>query len=288
MDEGFVLIGAGLPRTGTMSTRAALQNLLKGKIHHMATVMSERLDKHDFWKKAVAKQVSTNDWQETLSEYRGGVDYPISFFYKEIMEAFPNAKVLLNVRDPIKWYESVKNSIFRLHMTARCWPCTWFTALIGQAESIELVAQLSELIPSYSSEEMSMFSAVAAGQSQAVQFWTEHVNQVKSTVPADRLLVWDVREGWEPLCQFMDLPIPDEPFPRVNDTASIEGARKRILYSSWFFVVFLPAFMLLAAWSFEFYSPAPFLLMVVGYCLIISGLRSIMLTSVLKNHTKSD
>jgi len=74
----------------------------------------------------------------------------------------------------------------------------------------------------------------------------------------------------------------------VNDTASIEGARKRILYSSWFFVVFLPAFMLLAAWSFEFYSPAPFLLMVVGYCLIISGLRSIMQTSVLKNHTKSD
>ena len=90
---------------------------------------------------------SRSEWRIILADYRGGVDYPISFFYKEIMEVYPNAKVLLNVRDPTKWYESVHGSILKLMNTVNTWPCTWFTSLISRRESMSLVNALSRPIP---------------------------------------------------------------------------------------------------------------------------------------------
>ena len=90
---------------------------------------------------------SRSEWRIILADYRGGVDYPISFFYKEIMEVYPNAKVLLNVRDPAKWYESVHGSILKLVTTVNSWPCTWFSSLIGKRDSLSLVDKLSRPIP---------------------------------------------------------------------------------------------------------------------------------------------
>merc|ERR1711970_934340 len=141
--EKFMLVGAGLPRTGTMSTRAALKLLLGGDIYHMETVAMERPDHHQLWRRALNRTINKNDWITLLSDYRGGVDYPISFYYKEIMEVYPQAKVLLNVRDPVKWYESVRGSILHLMTTVNKWPCTWFTSLVGLRESMSLANDLS-------------------------------------------------------------------------------------------------------------------------------------------------
>ena len=70
-------------------------------------------------------------WRTLLGDYVAGVDYPVSHFYKEILREFPDVKVLLNVRDPVRWYESVRDSILALHLTMQSWPCSWFHSLMG-------------------------------------------------------------------------------------------------------------------------------------------------------------
>merc|ERR1711976_737773 len=113
---GFVVIGSGLPRTGTNSLRNALNILLDGAVYHMYQVAFGKKVDATFWEKAVKRPMSKREWTDFLvgRGFRGGVDYPISLFYKELMEIFPEAKVVLTVRDnPETWYESVKNSIYK-------------------------------------------------------------------------------------------------------------------------------------------------------------------------------
>jgi len=245
----LVLIGAGLPRTGTMSTRAALKQLLAGDIYHMETVAKERPDHHKLWWKALGGNISKSEWQTILADYKGGVDYPISFFYKEIMEVYPNAKVLLNVRDPVKWYESVHGSILQMMITVNKWPCTWFTSLVRVREKMLLVNALSRPVPQCSTMGLGMFGAVSESKEKAVKFYEEHVEEVKRHVPADKLLVWEVKEGWGPLCRFLEVPEPSTPFPRVNDTAEIMKARRNVLLMSWIVIVIIPLLLVALALS---------------------------------------
>merc|ERR1712013_30660 len=210
--EKFVLIGAGLPRTGTMSTRSALKYLLGGDIYHMETVALERPDHHSIWWKALAGTITKSEWREILAGYRGGVDYPVSFFYKEIMTVFPNARVLLNIRDPGRWYESVHGSILQLNTTISRWPCTWFTTILGVRGSMALVDALSRPVPLCSTTGLGMFGAVEESKETAVRFFEEHVAEVKKVVPEEKLLVWEVKEGWGPLCRFLGVPEPTLPF----------------------------------------------------------------------------
>ena len=113
----FVLIGAGLPRMGTMSTYAALEMILPGKCHHMARVMSDKTDRNTtFWLRAVRGEVTDGDWRQFVKDERlsAGVDYPSSLFWKDLVRIYPNAKVLRNDRDPVRWYESVNNTILQI------------------------------------------------------------------------------------------------------------------------------------------------------------------------------
>jgi len=269
---GFVLIVAGLPRTGTTSTAVALQQILKGDIYDNPI---KHPDYYTFWSKVSEHKESVEDWQTTLGECRGGV---VPFFYREVMAAFPNAKVLLIVRDPVKWYQSVKDSVFKIHITMVSWPCSWFTTLIGARPFIELSSKVGGYyIQPYSTTGLCMFDVVAAGEEMAVQFNKDYVNEVKTYVPADRLLVWEVKEGWAPLCKFLDLPVPDSPFPRVNDSEMFDRTRKIFLILSWFFIVILPAAMVLGAYYFNLFTLDPFLRMVGGYVLVIGLLRFVAL-----------
>jgi len=216
-----------------------------------------------------------------MDEFRGGVDYPVSLFYKELMEAYPEAKVLLNVRDPVKWYQSVKDSILRLQLSLREWPCSWFTVLIGRSGPMDLVNDLCHFAPDSSSSGLGMFKAVMAGEETAVQFYNDHVNEVKSHVPADRLLVWEVKEGWGPLANFLDVPVPEGPFPRVNDTAEMNGLRIKIQRMSWFFIVIVP---LLLAICGQVFSLSP-LGLLAGY-VVGMGLLRLLFDQSVKAHGK--
>ena len=99
---------------GTTSTRVALKTLLNGDVYHMIVVAVERPEHRPLWIQAVNKTITRKGWKTLLDEYAGGVDYPVSHFYKEILEVYPDAKVVLTVRDPVKWYQSVKESILHV------------------------------------------------------------------------------------------------------------------------------------------------------------------------------
>merc|ERR1712106_385900 len=111
-DVEVILIGAGLPRTGTHSTFTALEQLLPGKCHHMKRAMTGSRDAN-FWLRGARGELLEEDWKQFIKAegLSASVDYPMSLYWKDLVKMYPNAKVLLTVRDPVKWYQSVKNTI---------------------------------------------------------------------------------------------------------------------------------------------------------------------------------
>ena len=178
------------PTIGTMSTRAALKTLLRGEVYHMMELIFERPDHHKLWKQALDKTITKEGWKTILGDYVAGVDYPVAHFYKEILEVYPDVKVLLNVRDPVRWYESVRDSILKISRIQTSWPCSWLVSLMGSDPW--LPTYFSDPVATSSSKGYGMFSAVTAGQEAAVEFFHEHVEEVKKHVPEDKLLVFEV------------------------------------------------------------------------------------------------
>ena len=104
------VIGAGFGRTGTMSLKVALEELGFGPCYHMREVF-EHPEHIELWRAAM--RGDPVDWERVLGDYRATVDWPGCTFYGELLERNPDAKVILTVRDPQRWYESVRDTIYR-------------------------------------------------------------------------------------------------------------------------------------------------------------------------------
>ncbi len=203
------VIGAGLPRTGTLSQKVALEMLGFGPCYHMVNVLTN-LPLARQWEQAIDTDA---DWDEVFGEHESTVDWPGSFFYRELIEAYPDAKVLLSVRDPEAWERSMLDTIFDLFH--------------GQSV-MTYVSKARERIDPDWREFMDMMRRMWAAQGvfsgpelrpgQLAATIARYQEQVQRTVPEDRLLVWNVAEGWEPLCRFLDVEVPDAEFPRLNDS----------------------------------------------------------------------
>ena len=222
-DVEFILVGAGLPRTGTLSTWTALEKLLPGKCHHMLRAFTGKND-GAFWTKASRGELSDEDWREFIRSERlsACVDYPMSLYWKDLATLYPNAKVLLTVRDPVRWYTSVKNTIRNIQVfmssSLLAAPLRMLQRFTGQSMAAADFTCWgpTHLGPRYP---RGLFGVIDSGEETAVRFFNDWTAQVKAEIPADRLLVFEVKQGWGPLCQFLGLPEPEEPFPNVNDTA---------------------------------------------------------------------
>lgn len=229
------VVGAGLPRTGTLSTREALQILLKEPCYHMTCCANNR-EHIAFWQAVhdkgpdVTPQMLTRFFDDHL-EFVAGVDYPVSKYYKLFMEAYPDAKVVLTVRDPVTWYTSVRNTIGALNQLQFFFPYKYTLRLVGLQKFFEMSIGLCE--------QMFAVTVHEKTSEKAVKFYNDWVEDVKSTVPAEKLLVFSVKDGWGPLCKFLDVPVPSEPFPNVNDTASMQKLMFRIKLVSWLSVGFV-------------------------------------------------
>jgi hypothetical protein len=204
------LIGAGLPRTGTLSQKVALEMLGLAPCYHMVNVLGD-LDQAQTWRRALDGE---DIWEEVFDGFPATVDWPGSFFFKELADFYPDAKVLLSVRDAETWERSMRQTIWGLFYgdmlirdlsTARCRvDAKWR----GYMEMMEEMWEKSGLI-----------SAGSATTSESMQEAMERFNQeVQDTIAPERLLVWSVGDGWEPLCSFLELPVPDTPFPHLNDS----------------------------------------------------------------------
>jgi hypothetical protein len=218
------LIGAGLPRTGTLSQKIALEMLGFAPCYHMVNVLTD-LDQTERWRQALEGDLSP---AEIFEGFEATVDWPGSFFYRELLDLYPDAKVLLSVRSGESWARSMRDTI---------WGVIYGNILIRHLSDArrlvdppwdDYIGLMSEMWR----RSGLMRDANTSAEEMAVAM--ERFNlEVQDAVPAERLLVWSPGDGWEPLCEYLGVSVPEADFPRVNDSAQfgdriIDGAIEAI------------------------------------------------------------
>jgi hypothetical protein len=193
-----------------MSQKAALEQLGFGPSFHMIDV-ARRPELLPSWQ--AAADGGEVDWREVLDGWGSTVDWPACTFWEQIWAAFPDAKILLSVRDSRAWYASCAKSI---HASAQA-------AAKGELDggdvevSPEAMRMINGLIWN------GTFEGRFDDEEFAIGVFEAHNEDVRRKVPADRLLAYEVSQGWEPLCDFLDVPVPDGPMPHLNDAASFRA-----------------------------------------------------------------
>ena len=190
------VVGAGLPRTGTHSLQLALEHLLNGRCYHMREIPGHPFDLGPDWN--LALKGGTPDWNQLLNEYVATVDWPASMFWRELSGAYPDALVLLSVRDSAEtWYQSFSETILPVARKALAPDWKEGRGLLDLFERFTGTTDWDD-------------------PAALITAYERHNDDVKKAVPEDRLLAWNASEGWQPICQVLRLPVPDEPFPWVN------------------------------------------------------------------------
>ncbi|MBC3840330.1 sulfotransferase family protein [Streptacidiphilus sp. 4-A2] len=208
------VIGAGFGRTGTNSLQIALEQLGLGPCYHMLEII-RHADHLPRWQRAL--DAAQPDWEDVFTGYRSSVDWPGCAFWRELVETFPEAKVVLTVRDPEEWYASVKRTIFASggEDDAPALPPGGLSP-----EAMEFAGFMGGRLLPRIMDDGRGGRLDEAGKEQAIEAFLRHNEEVRRVVPADRLLEYQVGEGWEPLCDFLGVPVPQGSFPHVNDSAS--------------------------------------------------------------------
>lgn len=218
----FQVIGAGLSRTGTFSTRIALTTLLGGKCYHgyVASLDGEP----QFWDKAAKGQLAKEDWKYGLEGrgYTAGVGEPVNLFYPEILKVFPEAKVVLTVRPVEEWIDSMKKAIIEPRSYLERPPIIWIFRFFGIAQAKESMADVRQTMADKWGFRHGLWSAVEAGDQEAAEYYHTWNNKVIESVPTERLLIYNVKQGWKPLAKFLNVSEPHKiPFPSINDANTI-------------------------------------------------------------------
>ena len=196
----IAVVGAGVGRTGTHSLMLALEQLLGGPCHHMTEVLGNPAQVPG-WMAAIDGQPV--EWPTLLTGYRAVVDWPGSAFWPELSAAYPDALVLLSVRDPEDWYRSASNTIFVAMNHAPPEAKPWMDSVYRL---------LGERFCNRFDDPTAMMDAFEV-----------HNDTVRREVPADRLLEWTPADGWTPICERLGVAVPAEPFPVTNSTAEFRA-----------------------------------------------------------------
>lgn len=193
------VIGAGLGRTGTMSLKLALEQLGFGPCYHMVEVFKNPQAPR-WWVEAAEGRP---DWERIFEGYAATVDWPNATFYAELADHYPDAKVILTERDPEAWFRSTQQTIFAE----------------GSSPPVADFGEMNEKVI------RRLFDGRMHDHDHVIDVYQRHNAEVRRRIPAERLLVYQVAEGWEPLCAFLGVDIPETPMPKVNSTEEFQAAR---------------------------------------------------------------
>lgn len=191
------IIGSGLGRTGTKSLHAALNRLGFGPTHHMFEMFQQQ-ERMPLWIEAGKGRA---DWDAIFEGWSSAVDYPTAAFWREIADHYPQAKVIHTVRDPDEWFDSTQETIFRADGFA--------------ATAMESGGAMADFFKTVIRD----FPGRLHDRAFMTDYFRRHTEEVKAAFPPERLLVYEVRKGWGPLCAFLGVAVPDEPFFAQNDRA---------------------------------------------------------------------
>ena len=201
------VIGAGFGRTGTLSMKAALEQLGYGKCHHMLEVFASD-DQIDIWHRI--SQGETPNWDQVFEGFGASVDFPSASYWRELAAQYPDVKIILTSRSFESWYESATETIYAVSKEMPAW-----TRMIPKPRKI------NEMI--YGAIWERVFGGQFEDKDAAQRVFEQHEADVKAAFPPDRLLVFHPKEGWEPLCTFLGKPVPDTAFPNVNDRSDFQN-----------------------------------------------------------------
>jgi sulfotransferase family protein len=192
------VVGAGVGRTGTYSLKLALEQLGFGPCHHMEEVLKDAPRQVPLWSAAAEGKP---DWEAIFHGYNATVDWPSAGFWRELAAVYPAAKVILTTRNAERWYQSY-------------------------AETIAKIMSAPDQMPPHLKPWLDMATAVMrrsglggkTNRTDIIRAFEAHLDAVRTSIPANRLLVYEVKDGWEPLCSFLGVPVPSAPFPNTNNT----------------------------------------------------------------------
>jgi len=205
------IIGAGVGRTGTKSMQLALDQLGFGPCYHM-----DELFKHaagvKYWKQA--HKTGSTDWDTLLEGYESIVDFPGGMYYKALAEYYPDAKVILTIRDAAQWYDCAMATIYSFEPDIRLKLRLLCSALFSKvARDLIQVGRLNN-----ASIWKKFFEGKFEDRAYAISKFDRYIEEVKTNISAERLLIMNVREGWEPLCRFLNVDMPNIPLPRKKSS----------------------------------------------------------------------
>ena len=193
------VVGAGFGRTGTLSLKRALETLGFGPCYHMAEVAAHP-DHVDLWRRAWRGE---DVWAELFDGFGAAVDWPAAAFWQPLADIYPDAKVVLSLRDGDSWFKSATDTIFR----------SMLEGLASEDATIrERLLMAKEIIVD------GTFNGDLTDRANAIAAYEANIAVVRATVPASRLVEVHAKDGWAPLCAGLGVAEPDEPYPRVNTT----------------------------------------------------------------------
>lgn len=192
------VIGAGFGRTGTLSLKLALEQLGYGPCYHMVEVFKNP-EAPRLWVEAADGRP---DWARIFEGYVSTVDWPNATFYAELADHYPDARVILTEREPESWFRSTQATIFA-----------------GAPPADTRFGEMYEKVIAR------LFDGRMHDHDHVIDVYLRHNAEVRRRIPAERLLVYEVAQGWGPLCAFLDVPEPDAPMPKVNSTEEFQANR---------------------------------------------------------------
>jgi Sulfotransferase domain len=195
------IVGSGFGRTGTMSLKRALEQLAFGPCHHMEELLLHSEQIH-FWQGIVAGR--TMNWEEVFAGYNSQVDWPGAHVWQDLAAAYPQAKVIHTVRPEEHWWKSFSQTIAAL--------LTSDQQMAPPPHIVALTQMATEMISTQT------FGGSMTDKEVALAAYRRRTDEVRAAIPPGRLLVFDVAEGWQPLCRFLEVAVPSTPFPRLNST----------------------------------------------------------------------
>ena len=213
------IIGTGFGRTGTHSLKLALEELGFSKCYHMDNLIMEQPSDVIVWEEAFAgKPVN---WDSLFSGYQAAVDIPTNFFYKELMQKYPDAKMIHTIRNPESWYKSFGDTIIQQSKPS-------FSRILSMSVRLPFSKKLRFQLRVFKLAGKFLKKFIPDGfqnKEKTIAAFNDWSKDVLKTVPKEKLLVFEAKDGWEPLCSFLNVPVPSKPFPHSNTTQEFNSRR---------------------------------------------------------------